>query len=141
MSTQFIKNPFTSRFCEQMNVPGTHDRQVASYLIGTPNPSSITNPGFMAVCKSCAISIVENLPDELLEFVDADRVLTQMSTEQRIDLFERFSPAEDDAAPSNDTATPADDDDLKCPYCDYIGTTPAGLRGHIGGKHGGVKSR
>lgn len=127
MSTQFIKNPFTSRFCEQMNVPGTHDRQVASYLIGTPNPSSITNPGFMAVCKSCAISIVENLPDELLEFVDADRVLTQMSTEQRSDLFERFFPA--------------DDDDLKCPYCDYIGTTPAGLRGHIGGKHGGVKSR
>ena len=89
-TTQFIKNPFTSRFCEQMNVPGTHDRQVASYLIGTPNPSSITNPGFMAVCFNCAKSIVEKLPDELLVFVDAEKALALMSEEKRDAVLDKF---------------------------------------------------
>ena len=68
-TTQFIKNPFTSRFCEMMNTPGTHDRQIATYLIGQPNPASIANPGFLAVCEPCAKSIVEKLPDELLPHV------------------------------------------------------------------------
>jgi hypothetical protein len=94
-TTQFIKNPFTSRFCEQMNVPGTHDRQVAAYLIGTPNPASITNPGFMAVCKSCAKSIVEKLPDELLKHVNVERAFSLMGEEQREILFDKlFPPAE-----------------------------------------------
>lgn len=90
MSTQFIKNPFTSRFCEQMNVPGTHDRQVASYLIGTPNRASITNPGFMAVCFNCAKSIVQRLPDELLVFVDVEKALSLMSEEARDAVFDKF---------------------------------------------------
>lgn len=95
LNTQFIKNPFTSRFCEQMNVPGTHDRQVAAYLIGTPNPSSITNPGFMAVCFNCAVSIVEKLPDELLKHVDIEKALNLMDEEAKDALFDKlFPPAE-----------------------------------------------
>lgn len=97
LSTQFIKNPFTSRFCEQMNVPGTHDRQVAAYLIGTPNPSSITNPGFMAVCFNCARSIVEKLPDELLKHVDVEKALGLMDEEAKDALFDKLFPAAEPA--------------------------------------------
>ena len=82
-TTQFIKNPFLSRFCELMNTPGTHDRHIAKYLIGQPNPSSIANPGFMAVCEPCAKSIVEKLPDELLPHVPLERVLSALTPEQK----------------------------------------------------------
>jgi len=81
-----------------MNVPGTHDRQVASYLIGTPNPSSITNPGFMAVCFNCAKSIVGKLPDELLVHVNVEKTLALMDEEKRDAIFDKFF---DDADPKD----------------------------------------
>ncbi len=83
-TTQFIKNPFTSRFCEMMNTPGTHDRQIATYLIGQPNPASIANPGFLAVCEPCAKSIVEKLPDELLPHVQLERVIGALTPAQKL---------------------------------------------------------
>lgn len=83
-TTQFIKNPFLSRFCEMMNTPGTHDRQVAKYLIGQPNPSSIANPGFIHLCDSCAKSIVEKLPDELLPHVPLERVLGALTPKEKL---------------------------------------------------------
>jgi hypothetical protein len=75
-----------------MNIPTTHDRQVAAYLIGQPNPASITNPGFMAVCESCAKSIVEKLPDELLVHVNVERALELLTEEQKDVLFDKFFP-------------------------------------------------
>ena len=83
-TTQFIKNPFTSRFCEMMNTPGTHDRQIATYLIGQPNPASIANPGFLAVCDGCAKSIVEKIPDELLPHVPVERLFADLTPEQKL---------------------------------------------------------
>lgn len=83
-TTQFIKNPFTSRFCEMMNTPGTHDRKIAKYLIGQPNPASIANPGFLAVCDGCAKSIVEKLPDELLPHVQLERVIGALTPAQKL---------------------------------------------------------
>ena len=113
LTTQFIKNPFTSRFCEQMNVPGTHDRQVAAYLIGTPNPSSITNPGFMAVCLNCAKSIVEKLPDELLKHVDIEKALNLISEEQREGILDKLIPPADPGEALDAIMGAMDEEDVK----------------------------
>jgi len=67
-----------------MNTPGTHDRKIAKYLIGQPNPASIANPGFLAVCDGCAKSIVEKLPDELLPHVQLERVIGALTPAQKL---------------------------------------------------------
>ena len=73
-TTQFIKNPFTSRFCEMMNTPGTHDRKIAKYLIGQPNPASITNPGFW-LSVTAARSLLWKIPDECCRMLPVERLL------------------------------------------------------------------
>lgn len=164
LTTQFIKNPFPSRFCEMMNTPGTHDRKVARYLIGQPNQSSIMNPGFLAVCDDCAKSIVEKLPDELLPYVNIEKALELMGEEQRDAIFDKLYPPVDvkdafkdylqkglmepeeaqalfaEYLPGFQVVNPAPPGDeiqpIPCPYCEFTARSQAGLSSHLKAKHG-----
>lgn len=66
-SPRFFPNPFASEFCEFFKC--RTQRCQAKYIIGQPSPSSLVQPGFLRVCEQDAISIVSQLPPELLQHI------------------------------------------------------------------------
>ncbi|MHB8122597.1 MAG: WDGH domain-containing protein [Desulfuromonadaceae bacterium] len=64
---RFFPNPFASEFCEFFRC--RTQRCKAKYIIGQPSDSSLVQPGFLRVCEQDAISIVSQLPPELLQYI------------------------------------------------------------------------
>lgn len=66
-SPRFFPNPFASEFCEFFKCRTQRCR--AKYIIGQPSDSSLVQPGFLRVCEQDAISILSQLPPELLQYI------------------------------------------------------------------------
>lgn len=107
--TCFFKNPFTSTFCEMFNCQAK-----GSWLIGRPNDSSLVMPGSLRLCPACAASVVQNLPDELLQHVDVVRALEIMAQDKRAVLVDKYLPLLDVPAIENalESMTPEAREDL-----------------------------
>ena len=85
---QIFINPFRSTFCEMFNC-GTANK----WLLGRPQPGALVMPGNLRLCDKCAISVMENLPDELLKHVDVERALSLMDEGAKDKLFDKLFPA------------------------------------------------
>ena len=66
-SPRFFPNPFASEYCEFFKCRTQRCR--AKYIIGQPSDSSLVQPGFLRVCEQDAISILSQLPPELLQYI------------------------------------------------------------------------
>ena len=143
---KIFENPFKSTFCEMFNCTTR-----TNWLLGRPQESSLVMPGSIRLCNDCAISVVKNLPDALLPYVDVEKAFNLLPEAQRNEIFDRLFPPEEDKAPvvtaepagepgGNSTTDPGEPLAVfKCPHCDYEASSIAALNGHIGGKHKVVK--
>ena len=89
---QIFSNPFNSTFCEMFNcTTRTH------WLLGRPQESSLVMPGSIRLCNDCAISVVKNLPDALLPYVDVEKAFNLLPEAQRDEIFDRLFPSAESA--------------------------------------------
>ena len=147
-SPRFFPNPFASEFCEFFKC--RTQRCMAKYIIGQPSDSSLVQPGFLRVCEQDAISIVSQLPPELLPYIPELKAMgDQVSAleeqvnaleEQVKDLKEQLKAAHAGLIPP---ASLAKGDEpqatgFQCPYCDQPPFSAKGPRtNHIKAKHPG----
>jgi hypothetical protein len=80
---QIFKNPFASTFCEMFNC-----HNPAKWLAGRPSESALVLPGFLKLCDKCAISIVQNLPEELKQHITPPEGVVLISTDMLAELEE-----------------------------------------------------
>ena len=132
-SPRFFPNPFSSEFCEFFKC--RTQRCKAKYIIGQPSDSSLVQPGFLRVCEQDAISILSQLPPELLQYIPELKAMEA----QIEDLKERLTAAQDGLIPSAAKGDEPQATGFQCPYCDQPPFSAKGPRtNHIKAKHPGM---
>jgi hypothetical protein len=110
---------------------------MAAWIIGQPSESALVLPGFMKICNDDAISIVSQLPPELVEHVPEVRELREKVKELEAKIGElEAAPTSSSLAGeiSGKSMLPAR---LPCPYCDMTFVNQGSLANHINHKHPG----
>jgi hypothetical protein len=120
---------------------------MAAWIIGQPSESALVLPGFMKICNDDAISIVSQLPPELLEHVPeltaAKERIAEMEAEverlrklvdKTANFPEELVKLEEEYRQNNEKQV-SGAGKYQCPYCSMFCVNQGSLASHIKRKH------